>query len=118
MRIPGRNAHRSRSSPVICRASSRVGARITASVSSLPRSMCSTIGMPNAKVFPVPVGALAITSFHSRMGGIQPACTGVLSSIFFFCSARMISGSKPSVSKRTPCVNSILFSSVCLFICD
>ena len=28
-------------------------------------STCSTIGMPKAKVLPVPVGALAMTSFHS-----------------------------------------------------
>ena len=27
---------------------------------------------------PVPVGALAITSFPASMGGMHPACTGVL----------------------------------------
>ena len=93
-------------------ASSRVGAKITASVSSLPGSMCSMMGMPKAKVLPVPVGALAMTSFHSRIGGMQPACTGVLSSIFFFFSARWTSSVRPRESKRTPCVNSIAFSSV------
>ena len=57
-------------------------------------------------------GALAITSFHSRIGGMQPACTGVDHSMFFFSNARVISGSRPRLSKRTPCVNSIAFSSV------
>ena len=46
-------------------ASSRVGARIRALTSALSGSMCSTMGMPKAKVLPVPVGALAMTSFHS-----------------------------------------------------
>ena len=34
-------------------------------------------GIPKAKVFPVPVGALAITSFHAISGGIASACTRV-----------------------------------------
>lgn len=33
-------------------------------------SMCSMAGIPKAKVFPVPVGALAMTSLKSRRGGI------------------------------------------------
>ena len=39
--------------------------------------MCSTMGMPKAKVLPVPVGALAVTSFQAIMGGMHPAWTGV-----------------------------------------
>ena len=35
------------------------------------------MGMPKAKVLPVPVGALAMTSFHSMKQGMAPAWTGV-----------------------------------------
>ena len=58
---------------VICMASSRVGARMTAWTWSLSVSMCSMMGMPKAKVFPVPVGALAVTSCQSSIGGMHPA---------------------------------------------
>ena len=51
---------------------------MTACTSSLSRSMRSMMGMPKAMVLPVPVGALAITSFPASMGGMHPACTGVL----------------------------------------
>ena len=77
MRMPALNWAISRISLVICSASSRVGARITACTSLLSVSMCSTIGIPKAKVFPVPVGAFAVTSFHAIMGGMHPAWTGV-----------------------------------------
>ena len=36
-------------------------------------SICSITGMPNANVFPVPVGAFAITSFHSIKGPMASA---------------------------------------------
>ena len=75
--MPGLNWARSRISPVICMASSRVGARITAWTASLSGSMCSMMGMPKAKVLPVPVGALAVTSCQSIMGGMHPAWMGV-----------------------------------------
>ena len=77
-RTPSWHTAMSRISSVICMASSRVGARITACTSSLSRSMRSMMGMPKAMVLPVPVGALAITSFPASMGGMHPACTGVL----------------------------------------
>ena len=77
-RTPSWQTAMSRISSVICMASSRVGARITACTSSLSRSMRSIMGMPNAMVLPVPVGALAMTSFPASMGGMHPACTGVL----------------------------------------
>ena len=67
----------SRISSVICMASSRVGAMITAWTSSLSGSIFSMMGMPKAMVLPVPVGALAITSLSAIMGGMHPACTGV-----------------------------------------
>ena len=51
---------------------------MTACTASLPGSIRSMMGMPKAMVLPVPVGALAITSFPASMGGMQPACTGVL----------------------------------------
>ena len=64
-RTPSLKVHRSRSSSRIWMANSRVGAS-TRPVTSLPSgSVCSTMGMPKAKVLPVPVGALAMTSFHS-----------------------------------------------------
>ena len=59
-------------------ASSRVGAKITACTTSRSGSMRSMMGMPKAMVLPVPVGALAITSFPSSIGGMHAACTGVL----------------------------------------
>lgn len=77
-RTPSWHTAMSRISSVICMASSRVGARMTACTSSLSRSMRSMMGMPKAMVLPVPVGALAITSFPASMGGMHPACTGVL----------------------------------------
>ena len=40
-------------------------------------SVCSTMGMPKAKVLPEPVGALAMTSFQSLKQGMAPAWTGV-----------------------------------------
>ena len=76
-RSPSWHTATSRSSSVICMASSRVGARISACTASLSRSMRSMMGRPKAMVLPVPVGALAMTSFPSSMGGMQPACTGV-----------------------------------------
>ena len=65
VRTPSLKAHRSRSSSRIWMASSRVGASTRASTSLDSGSMCSTMGMPKAKVLPVPVGALAITSLYS-----------------------------------------------------
>ena len=50
---------------MIWMASSRVGASTNPWTASLSGSMCSTMGMPKAKVLPVPVGALAMTSFHA-----------------------------------------------------
>ena len=35
-------------------------------------------GNAEGHVLPVPVGAFAMTSFPASMGGMQPACTGVL----------------------------------------
>ena len=77
MRMPGLNWARSRISEVICIASSRVGARTTAWTRSESMSICSMMGMPKAKVLPVPVGALAVTSCQSSMGGMHPAWMGV-----------------------------------------
>ena len=76
-RTPSLKAHRSRSSSRIWMASSRVGASTSPSTSVDSGSMCSTMGMPKAKVFPVPVGALAITSRYSIKYGIAPPWTGV-----------------------------------------
>ena len=66
------------------------------------------MGMPKAKVLPVPVGALAVTSCQSIMGGMHPAWMGVDSTYPFFSSARISSGDSPRESKRTPCVISIV----------
>ena len=76
-RTPSWQTAISRISSVICIASSRVGARITACTSSLSGSIRSMMGIPKAMVLPVPVGALAMTSFPSSIGGMHPACTGV-----------------------------------------
>ena len=65
VRTPSLKAHRSRSSSRIWMASSRVGASTRPCTSRLSGSMCSTMGIPKAKVLPVPVGALAITSLYS-----------------------------------------------------
>ena len=62
-----------RSSSPIWMASSRVGARISPWTSSFSGSICSIMGMPKAKVLPVPVGALAMTSFHCIKCGIASA---------------------------------------------
>ena len=104
-----------RISSVICMASSRVGARITAWTSSLSGSMRSMMGMPKAMVLPVPVGALAMTSFPSSMGGMHPAWTGVLISYPLFLMARMVASDRPKLSKGAPCVNSIAVSSFSIY---
>ena len=106
-RTPGRYFASRRSSPSICKASSRVGDRITACTSPSAGSMCWTIGIPKARVFPVPVGAFAITSLCSIMGGMQPACTGVLITSPCASTARSISAESGSVSNRAPFVNSM-----------
>ena len=47
-------------------------------VTSVPSgSVCSSMGMPKAKVLPEPVGALAMTSCQSLKQGMAPAWTGV-----------------------------------------
>ena len=55
----------------------------------------------------MPVGALAITSCQSIIGGMQPAWTGVDTSMLRFSMARMISGDRCRLSNRTPSVNSM-----------
>ena len=65
------------SSPVTWRQSSRVGTRITAWTQVSSGSTRSTMGSPNAAVFPVPVWACPTQSFPASSGGTQRACTGV-----------------------------------------
>ena len=57
------------SSPQTCVASSRVGTRTSAGARRCRRRVRSTIGSPNASVFPEPVGALARTSRPARASG-------------------------------------------------
>ena len=71
------------------------------------------MGIPYAKVLPVPVGALAITSCQSIMGGMQPACTGVVMVICRWAMALAISGDRPKLSNRTPSVYSIVSYLLC-----
>ena len=111
MRMPGRKAHSWRSSSWICRASSRVGARMRPVTSVPSGSVCSTMGMPKAKVLPDPVGALAMTSFQSLKQGMAPACTGVARVKPFWSSAfrmpweRFISLYRRSTSTSMPLIS-------------
>ena len=63
-------------------ANSRVGLSTTARILPVPGlsmlvSIRSIIGIANARVFPVPVCAVATTSWPASAGGIACACTGV-----------------------------------------
>ncbi|MPN40553.1 hypothetical protein SDC9_188091 [bioreactor metagenome] len=79
MRTSGKNAARACNSAVICKHSSRVGH--STSACGLPRSALSVsiIGMPNAEVLPVPVGAFATTSRPASISGMAFSCTSVSS---------------------------------------
>ena len=76
--MPGLNWARSRISPVICMASSRVGARITAWIASLAlRVDVLNDGDAEGEGLAGAGGALAVTSCQSIMGGMHPAWMGV-----------------------------------------
>ena len=55
----------------------------------------ATMGIPKAKVFPVPVGALATTSFHSMKQGMAPPWMAVAWVKPFFSSAFMVASDRP-----------------------
>ena len=109
--MPGRKAHSCRSSSWICRASSRVGARMRPVTAVPSGSVCSTMGMPKAKVLPEPVGALAMTSFQSLKQGMAPAWTGVAwekpfcARAFMMPSERCISLYRRSSSTSMPLIS-------------
>src|SRR5271156_2221795 len=56
-------------------------------------------GNPKAADFPLPVGALANTSFPAIAGGIGATCTAVASAKPSSLRARRISGRRPKESK-------------------
>ena len=64
-------------SAVTCWHSSRVGVRTRAWTAFSDGSTCSTIGMPKAAVFPVPVWAWPMRSCPARSDGIERAWTSV-----------------------------------------
>ena len=61
----------------ICIANSLVGAIIKACTYFFSGLIFSIKGTRNAKVLPVPVWALAITSFPAKIAGITCSCTGI-----------------------------------------
>ena len=76
----------------ICWASSRVGLRMTAWGFRLAGSTLDRMGMPNATVLPVPVGALAIISWPSSISGMAFSWISVISVKPMACVACRISG--------------------------
>ena len=88
------------SSLATCWDNSRVGVITSACTYGLVVSIFSTKGTKNAKVLPVPVCALAITSLPAYKAGIACSCTGMgfLIPILVNCStvwAQTFSASKP-----------------------
>ena len=90
--MSGRNCARFCRSWAICWASSRVGLKMTACGLRLAGSTLDRMGMPNATVLPVPVGALAIISCPASISGMAFSWISVMSVKPIACVARMISG--------------------------
>ena len=80
MRTEGLNLAYFRISPLICSASSRVGASTsTCGRLGSTRPQRSTAGRPKAAVLPVPVEERPTMSCPSRISGIAAAWIGVIS---------------------------------------
>ena len=89
---------KARSSSAIWLVNSRVGDKIKHCSASLSSSIRSRIGMPNAQVFPVPVGAFAITSRFSIISGMVFSCTSVNSVNPISATAFLVCSNKESSS--------------------
>jgi len=107
MRTPFLDCVRRPSTREVWIASSRVGLRTSACADRLRASAICAIGMPNAQVLPVPVGACTMRSMPESIAGIVLCCTGVALSKPIESMAVWISGDSAAPANAVEC--SLLF---------